>query len=831
MLNMNLKITRAGLLLAFASGLTGSLSAQSAPAASGPVTELEKFIISERTMGDEKSLLQNTRPVDSIFGTSRSLLDTPRSVTVLTPETIELLGIKDVWDLAKAVPGVTVQNYYGVPSIPVTRGLLSSVFFNGMQRVFNRNGYPVSFGSAEGMDFVRGPATANYAAALPGGYVNFVPKAPYFDKSRGSLKFTVGQYNEFNTQVDVGAPVLLFGKPAAYRISITNQKADSYYKGYKNDYTSVYASAKVKINPNTTIYTGGEFYAFRANENPGWNRVTQDLIDNDNYIYGQPLNDLTGARLSLTLPSGKVATFINDTPGYVNRAALESATPFGGTRGDFGYSFLSLNGFADSGFRPNLFANNADAVFFLQYLGKINNPTAATVKLKGYQTLAAKGDFADADTFLYFFDTVVRPSENLTVANKFFVDAYTREKISSYGYGELGKNLTIENKLQFTQKLKGFKGIDAVYGVSARYEDSLAKTEFTVEPFNRRDISFGATPNDTLRSGSQRGNTGRTFWDPFGSVWSKVFTGGAFLVPDVKFTDEFSVIFSARWDNASWKRGIPSGLGNGAPEQARPNGGISYTNYSITPSYKLTKETTVFATVQRGTAAQGFYVSGTITGDTNYSESTFGEFGIKTSMLDNTLYAAATIYYQELTNFDFRGGAFFAQRGRGLELEGGWAVSKQLTITANASAQDVFGRGTTYGSGFVPLTALQTTQYAGIFSADFGGRPKRGGRIAGIPEWKANLFVKYDFGNGFGISGGPGFVPEVLGNPEKTLKLPAYTIWDATLYYTSPKWDVSLAAKNLFSERYFTPFEAFGANSIILKGKPLQLAATVRYKF
>jgi iron complex outermembrane receptor protein len=825
---------RAALLAALcAGGLAGALSAQTTTTTE-PITELEKFIVKESSLAGVDTLLPNSRPVDSIFGSSRDLLDTPRSVTVLTPETIDQMGIKDVWDLARAVPGSTVQNYYGVPSIPVTRGLLSSIYFNGMQRVFNRNGYPTSFGSTEGMDYVRGPATANYSAALPGGYVNFIPKAPYFDKARGSLRFTLGQYDEFNTQVDVGAPVLVFGKPAAYRISITNQKADAYYKGYKNDYTSVYASFKAQLTPNVTVYTGGEYYAYRANENPGWNRVTQDLIDHDNYIYGKPKNDLTGPVLTLTLPSGKVVSWVNDTPGYVNRAALETATPFGGSRGDFSYSFFALgNGFnGDSGFRPANVASNADAAYLYQYFGATDNPTGATVKLKGYQTLSNVGDFADANTYLYFFDTVVTPSDTLSITNKFFIDAYNREKTSGYGYGELGRNLTIEDKVQLTQKFNAFKGINLVYGVSLRYEDSLAKTEFTVEPFNRRDISQEATPNDTLRSGNQRGNTGKNFWDPFGSVQSKVLDGGVFLVPDVKFTDNFSVIFSARWDNATWKQGVPFDLAADFNSGDKPGGGISYTNYSISPTYKLTKNTSLYATVQRGTAAQGFYVSGSITGDVNYSESSFGEVGIKTSQLDNKLFAAVTVYTQKLTNFDQRGGAFFPQKGKGIEFEAAYAVSKQFTITANASAQEVKREGNALPGGFVPLTPAQIPLYAGIFTADFGGRTTTdSGPIAGIPRYTVNLFAKYDFANGFGISGGPSHVPYVWGNPEKTLKLPAYTIWNVSAYYESARWGVSLAAKNLFSARYFNPFESFAGNAIILKGEPVHVTATFKYRF
>ena len=39
-----------------------------------------------------------------------------------------------------------------------------------------------------------------------GGYVNFLPKSPYYDKFRGSVRTTIGSYDYFNTQVDIGGP-------------------------------------------------------------------------------------------------------------------------------------------------------------------------------------------------------------------------------------------------------------------------------------------------------------------------------------------------------------------------------------------------------------------------------------------------------------------------------------------------------------------------------------------------------------------------------------------------------------------------------------------------
>ncbi len=824
-------ITRIGLtLLAVLWGFS-SLHAQSADE---ELDQLEAFIAEETAAEDSDSLIPTDRKVNSVLFSEMDLVDIPRSVSVISPEMMEQYGINDIYELTYAVPGASVTNYYGVPGIPTTRGLFTSVYFNGVQRVWNRNGYPTSFGSLEAMEYIKGPAPSNYSAASPGGYVNFVPKSPYFDEQRGSLKVTIGSYDKYVAQMDTGGPFLLGEVPSAYRVSITTQDADSYYEGIKDDYISLYASMKSKVNEQVTIFFGGEFYRHRSKENPGWNRVTQDLIDRGEYIVGNPTTDLTGDVFSYTLPGAAAPNdFINDTPGFVNRPALETATPFGGTRGTFDGSFLAISGFADSGFRIANFG--PEALTFLQTLGGINNPGAdvTTVSIEGSTVLTDAIDFTDADTYLFFFDTIINASENLRVTNKFFIDAYEREKLSSYGYGEFGENFTVENKLEVEQFFSLFEGLQLKYGLSLRYEDALAKTEFTVEPFSRRDITAQPTLNNTLFSGSQRDLlNGRTFWDPFGSWDTQMYTFGAFATGNLKLSDQFSVFLSGRVDHSTWDRAVPFDLGADFNSGEKEGGGKTYYNWSVSPSFKPTPNTTLYYTYQIGTSFQGFYVSGSVDrGDTNFQEASLHEIGARYSGLDGRAYGGITYFYQDLVNFDVRGGAAVPQRGAGVEVDFAYQVNEKFTLSGNLAYQEHYYRSGTIPGGFVPLTPEEMTQYAGIFYADFGGRPNPGGVRYGIPEWTASLLAVYNFDNGFGISGGPSYVDSMYGNPDKTLTLPSYTLWHASVFYRSETWEVSLSAKNLTDEDYFHPFDAFAANAIILKGLPTTAEISFTFNF
>ncbi len=816
-------------------GVTGAvlgLITSTAAAQEGEdLTELEAFIAEETATEESGSLLPTDRNVDSVMFSNMSLLDLPRSVTVLSPEAMEQFQLDDVYDLANVVPGASVTNYYGVPGIPTTRGLFTSIYFNGMQRVWNRNGYPTSFGSLEAMDYVKGPPPATYSAASPGGYVNFIPKSPYFDEFRGSFKVSVGSWDHYNAQLDFGGPILIGDTPAAYRVSITAQDAESYYDEIFDDYTSVYASMKIRLSDTMRLFFGGEYYAHRSKEVVGWNRVTQDLIDRGEYIIGNPVTDLTGDVFAYTLADGTELSFTNLSPGTINRPALATATPFGGTKGSFDGSFLALSGFASSGFDPALYGDNID---FYKTLGAIDNPGPGitTVKIPGSLVLTDDDDFADADTYLLFADLVVDPSPDFKITYKFFIDGYEREKESTYGYGEFGENFTMENKLIFEQQIDQYEGVTLSYGISARYEDALAKTDFTIEPFSRRDITQPVDPNTVLIAGGKVDSSGTTQWDPFGSWDTQMWNFGAFINSHIRFTEKWSIVAGARLDHATWDRAVPFGLGADFNSGDLGGGGTSYTNFSISPSYKINEDTTAYYTYQIGTSFQGYYVSGSVSaGDTNFQESSLHELGLRTSYLDGTLYTATTFFYQDLTNFDSRGGQAVPQRGSGVEFEMTYLPTEALTIRANLTWQEHYYRTNTLPGGLVPLTPEEIVDFAGIFAADFGGRPVPDGPIGLYPEWSGSLFVMYEFGNGFGISGGPRYVDGVYANPDKTLKLPSFVEFSANVFWENDTWKVMISGKNLTDEDIFYPGDVFAGNSILLKQPTASYKASVTYKF
>ena len=823
------KTTRAGILLALASTLPVALFAQTAPKASGTsggITELEKFIVTESAAAAAGGLMPTSRASDSVFGSAKSILDIPRSVTVLTPELMQKLGVRNFDDVARVIPGGERPNFYGVPGTPFIRGDFAGTFFNGMQRAFQRNEMPTSFGSLDGMDIVRGPAPGTYGPTQGGGDINFLPKSPYFDKFRGSIRTTVGSHDYFNSQLDVGGPILAFGKPMAYRISLTSQNAGSYYKNVKNDYNSLYGALKAQISPDVSLFTGAEYYNYKSNENAGWNRVTQDLLTNGNYIVGEAIDRRSAA-----------------AGGYV----LPGAVPFIG----FGGAAATIGN--------NLFDNSGGAIIppasyvatLSPQLQALLNPTtgaytsaffnaggkALTTKITGDQVVADPGDFANAQNFLYFADLVNTRSSSLTLKNQFIIDWIESEKVSSYGYAFNMKQFIVENKITVDQKFNGILS-SLASGGSIRYSWAQQLQDFAAEPFSRRDISQKQiSANSVILTGPQRplfGDT-RNLWSQGAST--DLYQLALFSVGELKFSDAFSTFVSARVEGASFKNTIPGSYERNARRgQQVAKGGKNYYMASVNPVYKISPNVSLYASGVYGTALTPSQ-AGTVASEANFGETGLVEGGVKVSLLDNTLFAGLSVFDSTRRRFNNFTNAQDGLRSQGVELESTWMVTKQFSLIANYGVKEtqlITRPGYRYGAAQDYYTPL----ISGGLAIDFGdatgliAKNNPDGLFAGSPQGSANLIASYDLGNGIEISGGPRIRGSYYHNYERSLSLPSTVIWGANVYYRRGQIQIMLELTNITSEDYFNGSDpVFASNTIITKAPPIQGKLNFTYKF
>jgi hypothetical protein len=805
--------------------LAATARAQTAAPAGEAVTVLDKFIVTESAAYRAGDVLPTSRPVDSVFGAGQSVLDLPRSVTVLTPELMRRFDLQGLGDLGRIGAGTQPANYFGIAGTPYLRGVKASVFFNGMARAYQRNEMPVSFGSLEALDLVKGPAPSHLGPVPEGGYANFIPKSPYFDRARGSLALTVGTNRHQRAQLDYGSPVLLGRRPAAYRVSLTAQDSDSYWKNVGNDHISAYGALKVQLGQDLRLFTGAEYYDFHSNENPGWNRVTQDLIDRGEYIIGEPQNIVSAAWGGMADQS--LITFPGSTVGRpANFRAL--ILPAATAQARLSPALLALmedRRTTDGGYR-----------YTQAYFDAGGKPL--TEKIDGSTVLSDPNDYANSRDFLWFLDLVSTRSADRTLTWKSLVEKLETDKHSSYGYAVATEQLVMENKLLVEHRNLRPADTTLGYGASLRYSYGWTVQDFAAEPFNRRDISRSdISANSRVPAGTNLDPNGRNLWSTSigGSTESDLWQGALFAQARTKWTDTLETTLALRAEAVSYEADLPVEVGRATAAQrlaAEREGGRDHGSGSLSVLWRALPEANLYATYQKGTALQPGQ-GGTVNSKSNFASAELKELGAKTSLLDGRLFAGIATYQWESARFNDRENRAERLRGRGAEFELTWAPNARLSVIASAGSQRVFrldplGFRARYG------TADRIALESGSFDAGVTPTPALNPQLIypGTPETQAKLDVAWQPTPAWGVSIGAVWSHAFYHNFERNLVLPESLVWRGSVHWRRGALDLRLSVENLFSEDYFLGADPnFSHNDLVTKAPPAEGKLTATWGF
>jgi iron complex outermembrane receptor protein len=118
--------------------------------------------------------------------------------------------------------------------------------------------------------------------------------------------------------------------------------------------------------------------------------------------------------------------------------------------------------------------------------------------------------------------------------------------------------------------------------------------------------------------------------------------------------------------------------------------------------------------------------------------------------------------------------------------------------------------------------------------------PLVGAQLTNAPKDKAQLWSRYDFGEGeakgLGLGFGLTYVSEQAGNlptaaSPKVLKLPSYTVADLALYYRYQKYDFTLKIGNVFDKVYWDSVGSTLADLSVVPGAPRNVTLSARLPF
>lgn len=805
------------------------------------------------------SLLPTERRLSGLFGSADSVLEVGRSVTLVSPEAMKQFGLRGWDDLPRVGAGTQRTNFFGLAGSPVLRGAVAGTTYRGMKRAFNRNEMPLSLGSFEALEIVRGVAPAHFGPMKVGGFVNLLPKSPYFDEYRGEVRIEVGSWDHYQAQVDVGGPTLAWGEvPAAYRVSLTGQRAGSYYQGVRDDFLSAYMALAAQPRPHVDFFTAAEVFEHRSNENTGWNRPTQNLVSHGRYVIGEPVlvtSPEFGGNADRRATEFPFTTAMNPgiyalaVPGDVARARIpahllaqmRNMNDAADRRVVYDASGTDIFGNPlPDGLRQTLAQGQATPqdvyVYTPGYFAA--GGEALTDPISGRQVLADPNDFANAVNVLWFGDVVYRGNPVRLFTLKNLAEYVQTQKQSSYGYASETRQLVLASQLQVEER-ELFEQSVWTWGGELRFTSARIREDFFAEPFGRRDLTRpGISPNSVIAAGSQRGPDGLNYWSPAqgANTASDLYQAGLFSIVETEWSERLRTTIGGRIERAQFDISMPRGVERASPDLVslleQGSGGKTLVNASFSPVYRLTDGLNLYGAYQIGTALDATG-GGAISGADNFARAELLEAGIKMSGLEGQLFATLAVYQWEQSRFNVRDVSAEPLRGRGVETELSWRASPGLTIVGAYTLQEV-RRLTPLGFRTDVLGEEGFALQGGILNP--GGPEVPGGNprlvYPGSPAQVLQLMAVYQWENGLGMAGGPIYQDSFWLNFDRTIKLPPALIWNMNLFYRQPRYEVMLAIENLTSEDYFLGADpVFAANTLVTKAAPVSARLTFSYRW
>ncbi|OCC24418.1 hypothetical protein MB02_07515 [Croceicoccus estronivorus] len=737
-------------------------------------TALQAIVVTGRRLG-----ITNVRPTATVSGLEQDIVDIPRSVTTIDSALLKDVQVRSIHDLTAVAPGTFTAAYFGVAGAVQVRGNVADSYYRGFKGINNLGYYETPTESISGLELVRGPVSPNYGAGKIGGMLNLTPKTDIATSLKGTTEpkglvtLQIGSYGERKATIEGGLPFQIGDLDAAIYAYVYYNNSDSYFRDFSPDDKEVQVGYSMDLGGGTEMTIGGRYLDQSGHlASPGWNRLTQDLIDHGTYLAGSPLVNLA--------PDGAQSLMPEDMQPYIN--TLRQSTSFA--------TDLPRGTVSD--------------------LTRLDPDTVHYVKLSRRNLHTSPLDFNDNKVFTAYLDLIHTFDSGDQVKLQGFYEDLKNDMFSAAGSSTAADGNVKEVRLSyfFKRDLGDGFGIQAIVGGNYRdyeiYDYQNYGRRYVI--WDRNDLSADPTADMIIND---------QYLNPAGNVWdfayySRIKSVGAFINGDITLFDRAHIQGGLRWDDYNI-RSRNDGLvtfggalntdyyGSSAPiswqasfNYELPFGFIPYVTYAKTRSLETNKG--------------GGVDPALIIGKKFLSPSELKEVGIKGSLMGGRLFLSLAGYKMKRLQRDALSGVINQARSKGLEAEIRMQVTPALSLLATGALQET----KRIGSATILLNAAQLgLPGEDIYAAEWTGSSStftgaNGSYIDSVlPKETASLFATYKFPFGLKASGGITYVGKTSGIAPGAVVVPDYVTARASLSYTFDRYTVDFSVENLTDKTYF----------------------------
>lgn len=755
------------------SAIVSSLSMVAASAmAEEQVIQLET--IHQEVKAEQTPSLKVDQSANSKF--VAPLLDTPKSVSVISKQLIADTQVTTLADALRTVPGITLgAGEGGNPNgdRPFIRGYNSesSMYVDGVRNATSQNR---EMFAVEQVEVTKGSASAMGGAGTTGGSINMISKvAKAGDFLEGSVAGGTDNYQRITLDGNKD-----FGNGIAARVAVMGHQNEKAGQKDGAEYKRAGIAPSISFGLDTSTRATLSYYYLKTDDTPD---------------SGIPYNNPFGA------PRTATATDYRPLNGNGKPIDVKQGQYYGWKDRDFQKQENQIGTIKlEHDLTDNLTISNT-AVYNTSkndYLWTNPDDSRGNFLLNGNVWARANSRVADTDAF----------TDQLALTGKF-----------NTGMLKHSFNLGAEYSDQETDRTQYI-----IDGVNA--------TGNVHNACNAGDITSGwCTSVQNPNRGPWTGTLSTNGADQY-NIQSK--SKSVYFLDSIEFTPQWLLDLGVRWDDYSTEQTMLAGRFN----TTTPAGTIvklendkDFINYQAGLTFKPVENGSIYAsyaTSSNPVGVDGGDGSEGITAAINNlkpEEVRTMELGTKWDVLNDKLNLTAAIFRTEKTNTRATGddgttSNIGETRVDGIEL----GVNGNITDKWAVSAGYTYLDSEMIDGGFVNTAATgQPAVYA--------PNPSNGNQVQNVAKNSATLWTTYAVTPALTLGAGAVAMDKVYGNATNTKFVPGYVRYDAMARYNVNKnVDLQLNVNNLSDERYFT--KAYSSHyATEAEGRSAVLAVNFKY--
>jgi iron complex outermembrane recepter protein len=800
------------------------------------------------------------------FGLDKTALATPRSVSLVSVDTIDLLGLSAVEDLVRVVPGVYTTTRWGIQGSIDIRNVPADTFFRGMKRI-NLQGHGRSVLAAmETIEIVKGPPSPIYGMGKIGGYTNMVPRSVraatggYLTAPQGFVQAISGSYAKSEISFGVGGPLPLEHEQAGYYVYGLFEDSDSFVEQVPVGQRVLQAGVSIDDVIGRFRLEAGVNLQRSSTAGALIGRFTQDVADTGRYLRGAPLVDLdvngngsigygemyerSPARGALSSGNQALRQYFAWPTDAAGAPLPLSSLPRAPGIPQSLYDYLVAHPEADpSGLLRAQGPGGPQPIS-----GYVPAGFALDPRTIGYTTLDLRrpGAFErdlEADFTTAYVDLVNDSNPNVTIKNQLFLDGMEQYKLSEQPFSQQQDVYAVEDKLTLSRRLaRAPAGVDATALVSMNLRRTsssglMSSGDYATHRGDAMSVG-GATPLfATALANADLAADGMPWTNRYATDAWEVGAGALFDIVVHGITD---VVVGVRVDrshaaNVEYAGTLDLAAGTSADPvfraaDSRASGRDGGVSWSLSVMHRLANDWRPYFTIAEESLAldeNNNKYSNAVIAAGHIGEARLVEAGVKTALLDERLFLSTAIYDQArvgVTEDDdpaVLDAHVSSTATRGIETELRWEPAENLSISFYGLRQRTeyspnLGANVMVDARALGFEDVRDANGNVIYPAEaflYGGRSfivlppglSEYEDKQGNPETQLGILAQYELRNGLGFTLSGNYFSSAYAGRLKLVELPAADVYNVGVVWRHGDWHVKYDVLNVLDERYFRP--------------------------